>query len=143
FAAYVATTFRLISELRSAEHIITVDGVEYDTRASLVLVANCGEVIPPYVQLRSGIYMDDGLLDVIVMRADSFVEGVRSVWERLREGGDDRPGPGRVSYARGKVIRIETRPGQPVQLDGEPHGVTPFTAEIVPGAIRMLIPGDA
>ena len=54
-----------------------------------MLVANCGEVIPPFVRLRSGIAPDDGLLDLIVIRADSFTDSVRAVWELLREGGTE------------------------------------------------------
>ena len=139
-AAYVATTLRLIGEIRSAAHVITIDGVEYDANAAMVLVANCGEVIPPYVRLRAGISPDDGLLDVVVMRANSFGQSVRAVWELLREppsaGGDDTF----VGYATGREIRVESDPVQPVQLDGEAGGVTPFTASVVPGAIRIMVP---
>jgi YegS/Rv2252/BmrU family lipid kinase len=139
-AAYVATTLRLIGEIRSAAHVITIDGVEYDANAAMVLVANCGEVIPPFVRLRAGIRPDDGLLDVVVMRANSFGQSVRAVWELLREptlgDGDDTF----VGYATGREIRVESDPIQPVQLDGEPGGLTPFTATVVPGAIRIMVP---
>jgi len=139
-AAYVATTLRLIAEIRSAAHVITIDGVEYDANAAMVLVANCGEVIPPLVRLRGGIRPDDGLLDVVVMRANSFGQSVRAVWELLREpasaGGEDTF----VGYASGREIRVESDPVQPVQLDGEAGGVTPFTASVVPGAIRIMVP---
>ncbi len=138
FAAYVATTLRLIPELRSTRHLITVDGSEYEAQAALVLVANCGEIIPPLIRLRRGIAPDDGLLDVVVIRADSFADSVRAVWELMREGGAARPGY--VGYARGRVVTVETQDVQPVQLDGEPHGVTPFTAEVIPHAIRVLAP---
>jgi YegS/Rv2252/BmrU family lipid kinase len=141
FAAYVATTLRLMPELRSLEHQISVDGVEYTAMAALVLVANCGEVIPPWVRLRSGIAPDDGLLDLIIIKADSFVSSVRAVWELLREGGTEASAPGRIAYARGREITVTCAEAQPVQLDGEPHGLTPFTAKVVPGAITVLRPG--
>jgi diacylglycerol kinase (ATP) len=141
FAAYVATTFRLLPLLRSTRHRITVDGVEYEARGAMVLVANCSEVIPPYVKLRSGIALDDGLLDVIVMNADGFFQGVRAIWELLRDGQPLAEGKGAVRYARGRRITIATDTEAPVQLDGEPIGVTPFTAEIVPHAIQVLVPG--
>jgi YegS/Rv2252/BmrU family lipid kinase len=141
FAAYVATTFRLLPELRSTRHLIRVDGVEYDATAALVLVANCGEVISPYVRLRSGITPDDGLLDVIVLRADNFTDSVLAIWELLRERGTEwSTGAGRVGYARGKVITVTSDPSEPVQLDGEPLGQTPFTAEVIPGAIQVIMP---
>lgn len=78
-AAYVATTLRLIREIRSTDHVITIDGVVYDANAAMVLVANCGEVIPPYVRLGAGIRPDDGLLDVVVVRANGFGQSVRAV----------------------------------------------------------------
>ncbi len=140
FAAYFRTTFRLMPELRSTTHYITVDGVEYEAQAALVLVANCGEIIPPLVRLRRGIAPDDGLLDVVVIRADSFSDSVRAVWQLLRGDGERAAGAGLVGYAQGRVITVETTPAEPVQLDGEPHGMTPFTAAIVPGAIRVIRP---
>lgn len=139
-AAYIATTLRLIPELRSTPHLITVDGVEYEAEAALVLVANCGEVIPPLVRLRRGIRPDDGLLDVVVIRAEDFGSSVRAVWELLSGSGEAAHRPGRVGYAQGRVIRVETAHPEPVQLDGEPHGSTPFVAEVVPGAIQVIQP---
>jgi YegS/Rv2252/BmrU family lipid kinase len=140
-AAYVATTLRLISEIRSTAHVITIDGVEYDANAAMVLVANCGEVIPPFVRLRRSIRPDDGLLDVVVMRANSFGQSVRAVWDLLRDAPNPEGEDTFVGFATGREIRVETDPVQPVQLDGEPGGVTPFTASVVPGAIRIMVPG--
>jgi diacylglycerol kinase family enzyme len=137
--AYVATTLRLIAEIRSTLHVITIDGVEYEANAAMVLVANCGEVIPPFVKLGPGISPDDGFLDVIVLRANNFAQSVRAVWDLLRV----TPGSleaGYVGYARGKEVRVETEPVQPVQLDGEPGGETPFVVTVVPGAIRIMVP---
>jgi diacylglycerol kinase (ATP) len=139
--AYVATTFRLISRVRSRPHHVTVDGVEYDANAAMILVANCGEVIPPFVKLRSDIRPDDGLLDVIVFRADNLGQSVRAVWDLLRGPQAHGRPESLIGYARGEEITIATaeRP-EPVQLDGEAAGETPFTATVVPGAIRIMVP---
>jgi YegS/Rv2252/BmrU family lipid kinase len=139
-AAYVATTLRLMGEIRSTAHVITIDGVEYDANAAMVLVANCGEVIPPYVRLGAGIRPDDGLLDVVVVRADNLSQSVRAVWDMLRMAPDVEGLDTYVGYARGREIRVESHPVQPVQLDGEPGGATPFTATVVPHAVRILVP---
>jgi YegS/Rv2252/BmrU family lipid kinase len=138
FAAYFVTMFRLMPQLRSVTYLITVDGVEYEAAASVVLVVNCGEVIPPFLRLRRGIRPDDGLLDVVVIRADSFHDTLRVIWEVLREGSAGRAG--RVGYAQGRTITVQTTPPEPVQLDGDVHGVTPFTAEVVPHAIHVIAP---
>ena len=106
----------------------------------MVLVANCGEVIPPWVRLRAGIRPDDGFLDVVVMRANSFGESVRAVWDLLRDAPTTDGQETYVGYARGREIRLETDPVQPVQLDGEAGGETPFTVAVVPGAIKIMMP---
>ncbi|HEY9015090.1 MAG TPA: diacylglycerol kinase family protein [Gemmatimonadales bacterium] len=139
-AAYMATTLRLIAEIRSTQHLITIDGVEYQAHAAMVLVANCGEVIPPLVRLGRGITPTDGLLDVVVVRADSLSESVRAVWNLLRVNPRAGPAETFVAYAQGREVRVESEPVQPVQLDGEPGGETPFNVSVVPGAIRILTP---
>lgn len=139
-AAYVATTLRLIPNLRSTIHRITIDGVKYEADASMVLVANCGEVIPPFVRLGPGIAPDDGLLDVVVLRANSFSESLRVVWDMLRVAPSTFGEAAYVARTRGREVSVETDPVRPVQLDGEPGGETPFTATVVPGAIRILVP---
>lgn len=139
--AYVATTLRLIPELRSVRFHITVDGEEFEADAAMLLVANCGEVIPRLVRLGAGIQPDDGMLDVVAMHADSFGTGVRAVWDLLRATPGVYGRDAFVGYARGREITVRTADGsQPVQLDGEPGGVTPFTAIVVPGAIRVMLP---
>lgn len=139
-AAYVATTLRLAAHMRNSAHRITVDGASFDADAAMVLVANCGEVFPPYVKLGAGISPEDGMLDVLVVRADNLAQGVRAAWQILRGDRGTGGGPGPVTYARGREVRVETDQVQPVQLDGEPGGLTPFTATIVPGAIQVLAP---
>jgi diacylglycerol kinase (ATP) len=139
-AAYAATTLRLIASIESTLHVITIDGLRYEVHAAMVLVANCGEVIPRVVRLAPGITPTDGLLDVVVMRADNLWQSLHAVWALLRTGpatlGEATP----VGHARGREIRVESEQVQPVQLDGEPGGETPFTASVVPGAIRIMVP---
>ncbi|MFI5234744.1 MAG: diacylglycerol/lipid kinase family protein [Gemmatimonadales bacterium] len=137
--AYVATTLRILPDVRSTETWITIDGVEHRLRTSMVLVANCGEVIPPFVKLRSGIAPDDGLLDVLAVRADSIRESIRAFWDVLREAPPSGLEP-YVTHLRGQEVAVQTTEVRPVQLDGETGGMTPFTVSIVPGAIRVMVP---
>lgn len=138
--AYVATTLRILPEMESARFHITVDGVEYDANAASILVANCGEVIPPFVRLGHGITPDDGLLDVVVIRGAGVLDVVRTVWHVLRDLPTERGSGTFIGYARGRIVRIESDTRQPVELDGEVGGATPFTAEVVPGAIQVIVP---
>jgi YegS/Rv2252/BmrU family lipid kinase len=138
--AYVATIFRLLDQLKSATHQITVDGKEYEAHAALVIVANCAEVVPPFIKFRHGISPEDGVLDIIVVRADSLSQSVLAVWDLLRYGTDDPTSAGYVGYARGTSIQVRSTPEQPVQLDGDAGGRTPFSVQVVPRAIRVFTP---
>jgi diacylglycerol kinase family enzyme len=109
-------------------------------RASLLVVANCPEVIPPFIKFRRGMAYDDGLFDVVALRADTLVESVRAFWQFISETDKASGVAGLVGHARGKVITVATDPLLPMQLDGDVSGTTPFTVEVIPGAIRVIAP---
>jgi diacylglycerol kinase family enzyme len=124
--------------VRSVAHRVTVDGTPYDLSAAMVLVANCGELVPPFLRLRDGIRPDDGFLDVVAVRGDGVIESVAAFIDLLRRTAN---GTGRVWFARGRDVRVEVLEGaaQPVQLDGEVRGGTPFEASLAPGGLTVLV----
>ena len=141
--AYIATTLRLLSETATVPFRIVADGVAHEFEACMVLVANCGEIIPPLLKLGQGITPYDGMLDLIAVNASSVGSGIRAVWDVVRE---TKGVYGETVFAarlRGAEIRVETPAGsQPVQLDGELSGDTPFVATIVPDAIQLIHPKE-
>lgn len=139
--AYVATTLRLLADVECVPFHIEADGVGYDFEAALILVANCGEIIPPLFKLGQGVSPYDGILDVIVLSAKSVGGGFRALWHVVRESKGIYGETVFAARLSGTEIRVSTPAGpQPVQLDGEPTGETPFTAIVVPGAIQLIHP---
>ena len=140
--AYMATTLRVLPDLRSTACTVTVDGRPLETPAAMVLVMNCGEIIPPLLRVRREISPEDGLLDLIAIAADSPWQGIRGLMRvLLNTAGDIRETP-YVRYARGSRFTVEAAAPLPVQCDGDPAGATPFTAEVVPRALTVMIVGD-
>lgn len=137
--AYFSTLARVLPEIRSVPHLITVDGQEFAADASMVLVANCGEIIPPFFRIRSDTSPEDGLLDVVVVRANSVWQSVRVLREALRPRPEAKAKPHLMGFARGSVVTVEPAETLPVQLDGDGAGVTPFTARVIPRAIRVML----
>lgn len=137
--AYVAQVWESLGNLQVVGHRITVDDKTFEAQAVMVLVANCGEIIPPFFRLREGIVPDDGVFDVAVINASTVAEGVgvaaRMLTGRL-ESND------RVHFASGSVVTVETETPRPVELDGEVAGETPFTARVLPGAMSIVMPRD-
>jgi YegS/Rv2252/BmrU family lipid kinase len=140
--AYVVRALASLSQVRSTLHRVTVDGVAHERPAALVLIANCGELMPPFFRLRADIVPDDGWLDVVSLAADGTFQSLAAFWELLRGAwsGTSRP-DGRLWFGRGRSVRVEVvgAAQQPVQLDGEVVGETPFEARLMPGALSVLV----
>ena len=136
-AAYVAEAWDVLTGVRSVPYRVTVDAQTLDVEAVTVLVANCGEVGPLYFSLGHGIALDDGWLDVVVLRAEGITGSLATIWELFRQPAN---GSGRVLRARGKSITVECQLDRPVQMDGELAGRTPFSTKVVAGAIEVLVP---
>jgi YegS/Rv2252/BmrU family lipid kinase len=138
--AYIATTLRILPEIRNVPFEVTVDGTEFEVGAAMLLVANCGEVIPPLIRLGDDISPTDGLLDVIALGANTVGEGMRAIWDLLTQRGGTYGKDVFAAHARGRDIRVTVASGaeQVVQLDGDPGGETPFVARVVPGAIQVM-----
>jgi diacylglycerol kinase (ATP) len=141
--AYFASTFRVLPKIRSSACTITVDGRCLDVQAALVLIMNCGEMIPPLVRVRPEINPDDGILDLVAISANSPWEGIRGLLRVVLEGRREeiRESP-HIRYARGTHFTVECVGQLPVQFDGDPVGHTPFTAEVCPGALTVMVPKD-
>jgi diacylglycerol kinase family enzyme len=142
-AAYIGGAFAKLPRVTSVRHRVIVDGVVHDVRAAMVLIANCGELFPPFVKIHHEVNPDDGWLDVVALRADGAIDGVASFLELVLGSKEGSP---RVWFGRGRNIRVETveAPGRAVQLDGEVVGTTPLEARVLPHALTMLVaPGTA
>jgi len=138
-AAYVAKTLEVLGKLKAVPHRITIDGRTRDVEATSVLVVNCGEIIPPILRLKKDISLRDGLLDVILFNPTGYMESVGVFWQMVSGRTD---GQGRIQYAKGRVVHVETDRPQPVEMDGEGAGQTPFTAEVIPDGIEVYLPTD-
>jgi len=137
-AAYVMRAFAALPTVTSPLHRVTVDDVARELPAAMVLVANCGELVPPFLRLRHDIAPDDGWLDVVVLRAEGVFQSLSAFLELVR-----RPANGarRLWFGRGRSVRVEVLEGppRPMQLDGEPWGDAPFEARLLPAALPVIV----
>lgn len=138
--AYFATAAVLARRLRSVPHVLTVDGERRELEAAQVIVANVGELVPNLIRPRLPILPDDGLLDLIVVTAGGPIEGLLGSWEAVSHpAAGEHPG-GRLFRARVREVRVEANPPQPVELDGDVRGTTPFAVSVVPAAVSIIVP---
>ena len=118
---------------------VEVDDELVAGEAAWVHVCNVRAYGGPLVFARDA-RMDDGVLDVIALRARSRAAVVGLValaccnyWRLAVPHGID------VVRARGRRIRLGSTGGAPLQIDGEACGELPASIEIEPAALRILV----
>ncbi len=137
--AYFANVVRRADALRNVPHDITLDGVRASTEAAQVFVANFGKMLP-IAQPRRRIRGDDGLLDVIVVRASGPIPALLAGWEALTQKDLGESPDGRVFRTQARKVRIESKPKRLVEIDGSVIGRTPVTASVRPRALTVMVP---
>jgi len=139
-AAYFATATGVAARIRPFAVRLVVDGVVHETDALEVLVANAGELVPGLLRPRLPLVPDDGLLDVLVARGRGVAGGSRAALELLLgRGVHTAIGPYGARFA-GRRVEVGAPAGEPVEVDGDVVGGGGFVAEVVPHAIRILVP---
>jgi diacylglycerol kinase family enzyme len=139
-AAYFAAAAAVAARIRPFEVRLVVDGVVHETDALAVLVANAGELVPGLLRPRLPLVPDDGLLDVLVARGRGLGGGSRAALELLLgRGVHTAIGPYAARFAARRV-EVAAPAGEPIEVDGDVVGVGRLVAEVVPGAVLILVP---
>ncbi len=102
------------------------------------IVANGAGMGRVKVKLAEDISMEDGLLDMLVMTGAGPRHPGRG-FRALTETGIAAPAAPRL---RAKRIRIDVEPPELALADGEPAGSTPALVEVLPGELRVIVPGS-
>src|SRR5262249_40626516 len=95
---------------------VVIDGTAMECESPLVLVANGGSIIRPYIPVHPGIRYDDGFLDVIIFTATRPVEIASTIGRFATRSLEKSP---YTIHVRGREIELSSSPQIPVQLDGD------------------------
>jgi diacylglycerol kinase family enzyme len=118
-----------------AAALVEVDGRPLDMRASSVVVANSGAVGLGALRWASEIAVDDGCVDVVVIRSSTILDYVTLVasWAL----GRSRPRQSIRVRATGRVA-IKCSRTVPVSHDGARARSNALAMTVVPGGLRLL-----
>jgi len=127
-----------LAELRTFTPIpytLDLDGQTRSLEAMLVAVGN-GPSFGGGLRITEGAELDDGMLDVVVIRPLSKL-GLLRTYPKLFKGTHVHS----PQYQHHRVRRVTVAaPGIVAYADGERIGALPLTIEVVPGALRVLVP---
>ncbi len=135
WVAYVPAAFEAL-RLPPTHFTITTESERLEVVAPMVLVANGGSVIHPRITLDPSIRPDDGVFDVLVFTALDQAAIARTV---ARLAAFRLPGSPDMLMFKARQVTIESDQPVPVQLDGDVHGWTPTTMNLVPKCINLAV----
>jgi len=120
---------------------VVVDGqAPRDLLAQAVTVANC-EYYGGGMRVAPMAIPDDGLFDVIITGALGKLEGLQGLG-KIYAGThfEDPKLKLKLEHLRGRRVEVTSTESVLVQIEGEIAGRLPATFEIMPGALRFLVP---
>ena len=137
--AYVATILRDFQDLQANVFRLNLDGHDLQVRAVEVLVSNSkiGSKPPYLFGEREG--YQDGRLEVNILTAEKTGEFINLAWELLLDPEASKSSLHELSVRRSLRLDVEGLP-MTVQGDGEVIGETPVEIQVVPKAVRVLVP---
>lgn len=139
-SAYFVQAAWVAARIGAVPYRVTVDGETLELDGSIALVTNFAELVPGLVRTRLPVVPDDGLFDIFVAGARNPIAGVRGLVDHLVRtdlGHDEGAGTVRL---RGRHVRLEAMPHEPLQVDGDALGAGALEATVRPGALRVLVP---
>lgn len=132
--AYPLASLRILKRLTPTAYRLTIDGQVIEDEGVMCYIFNAGAwggvQLPQPVDIDAG----DGLLDVLIMNKN--VKALRTFASYEVNKG---PSKMNVHHWQGREIKVEAESPQDVWIDGEAHGQTPFTATVIPQALKIVV----
>lgn len=134
---YFVEAIQSIFKFRSASSVVTADGRTFEGEYVLINVSNCRMFLGGEITLnRRGVF-DDGLFEVWLFQGRDWSQLPIYAVDVTLDVHEDNP---HVDVVQARNVAVETSSPMPYHLDGEPAGNTPFACQIVPKALRVLVP---
>jgi diacylglycerol kinase (ATP) len=137
---FVATIASLAGWKHKRLRIVVDGGVHRELVGQAVVVANC-QYYGGGMRIAPQAVPDDGVFDVIVEGSIGKLEAMLKA--RKLYGGTHFEDPGlrrKLELLHGRSVEVSSLDTVLVQLDGEVVGQLPATFEIVPEALRFMVP---
>ncbi|MDQ1255627.1 MAG: hypothetical protein QG656_219 [Candidatus Hydrogenedentes bacterium] len=138
-ASYVIPVARTVFFDTLPKTTVTTDGEILCNDAEYVVIGNCRESTGIFAATPEA-EIDDGLLDVCVMRDLKFLHVVQLIWAVLRPGFAERAD---ILYRKARTVKLSPSEGEAarLQIDGDPAGFIPATFHILPKALSVVTGG--
>ena len=139
FLAYPIAALQALIDRPVSRYTLILDEEKVEMDVLDCMVTNMGSIGVLGATLANNISVSDGLLDVILIRKAD----VASLGELVGSMTGLADPANLLPHWQVRKVSITTDPPQKVTADGEVLGDTPVEISILPGAIRVIVPGSA
>ena len=137
---YFWPIWRTFWEYKFAEFKVVIDDQQVFEGTGLLFVGNTSRYAVG-IEILQHADFGDGLLDVCIYKCQSRISLVKYSLMTILKLHADRKG---IIYRQGKKIQVSsTAPNIKTQIDGDPGPALPINIEIIPQAVKVLVPPDA
>jgi len=133
--AYGITAVKTTALAKPVEYELKIDGKHIDTSGVSLTVTNSGHLGVGDFALQPGISITDGKLDVILLKENNISSLLKIAGSTLLKQKSDV-----LEHWRAKKITISTKKKQSFICDDREEKAKQLKIEIVPGALKMLVP---
>lgn len=137
FLAYVLVGFGQLFRLRRRRMRLELDGKVYRLHAHTAMVVNIGSMDNANIQIGPNIWHHDGILNVVVIGAVGLRDNLKLAYKVFTK---NYTNDADLRYFTAKKVKITTEPAISTQIDGDELGKTPLEVEVVPRAVRVIVP---
>lgn len=137
FAGYLAKSLVVLPNFSGVRAGVTVDGQEFDDEFVMVNISNSRLFAGGELRLNPDARLDDGEFEVWMFRGRDWPQVLQYTLEISRDHHLKNPD---VHFVRGRHVAVNVQTQTAFHLDGEPGGYAPFICELVPRALRILVP---
>jgi YegS/Rv2252/BmrU family lipid kinase len=135
--AYVLTAVSALSNPPVSWFTMDLDGLHVEVEGITCMIANSGNVGIAGVQIAPDIHIDDGLLDIVVVRRGDLPSLLAVATAAMLESAQE---PEPLLRWQVREAKIMVQPSMPIIADGEVLEPGPVTARILPKSVRILCP---
>ncbi|HMD88933.1 MAG TPA: diacylglycerol kinase family protein [Anaerolineaceae bacterium] len=134
--AYLMSILAAISQPSPSHYFLNLDGMEYECDGLACMVANAASLGVSGLDLADNISIDDGLLDVFIIRKIDLEE-LFSMAARVLGSPDT---PNSLLHWQVSKLMIRSDPPQQIEADGDLIGEAQASIEVLPLALNVIVP---
>ena len=136
---YLVASLFVTFQFYGVRTTVVVDGKVIRGRSLFILISNA-QLYGGVIRITPEARLNDGLLDVAIFNGVGPAYTLRHLFRVL--GGRHLQDPA-VKFLRARRVMVDCVRPWPVHIDGDPIGTTPMTFQVVPRALRVLVPPTA